>query len=198
MATGAKQWKKKNKDQEKLVDLEVPSGNTCQVRRPGPELFMRQGMIPNSLMQLILPLLEDAKKQGAKGDSTPIPEEAFGDLQKELLDDPTKFADMLVMVDNITVACVVQPVVWPESKRAEVRQEVRTNAIEGTSDEAMEALIEEAMEDYLFVDEVDFEDKMMIFSFAVGGSGELEKFRLGTQSLVAAGPAGSEVPQPTQ
>ena len=186
MATTARSWKKKNKDDKKLHDVSLPSGNVAQVRRPGPELFVRQGLVPNGLLQMVLPLLEDAKKQGAKGDTSEIPEAEFAKLQEELLSDPSKFADMITMVDNITLACVVQPKVWPASKREEIMAQEGWDQLDAEAQEA-------ALDEYLFVDEVDFEDKMMIFQFAVGGTADLERFRLGTESAVAARQASAEV-----
>ena len=102
----------------------------------------------------------------------------------ELLNDSSKFADMITMVDAIAIHCVLAPVVSPESLRAEIW------ADPGLTQQEKEAKCEEL----LFVDEVDFEDKMFIFAYAVGGPADVERFRSGTQSLVAAGQAGSEVP----
>lgn len=166
--TDAKQWKKGKKEQE--FELTVPSGNVCLVRRPGPELFVEQGMIPNSLMALVMPMLDDAKAAGAKGDSKPLEDKDLVDLQKQMMSDPAKLADMFTMIDSITVYCVLAPNVLPAPDSGEPRDD-----------------------ELLYVDEVDFEDKMFIFQFAVGGTANLAKFRDGTAALVAARQAGDEV-----
>jgi len=186
MVTDARSWKKDK--EEKDFELKVPSGHTCLVRRPGPEIFVRQGMIPNSLMAIIMPLLDDAKAEGAKGDVSPIPDSALAEMQNELVNDPSKFADMVTMVDNITLACVIAPPLAPTSRRAEIQMD---SAL--TTDEK-----EELTQNTLFIDDVDFEDKMFIFQYVVGGTADLERFRLGTEQVVAAGPLSAEVSLPTE
>lgn len=163
MVTEAKNWKKA----ESTHELTVPSGNVCLVRRPGPSVFLEDGNIPNSLLTLVMPLLEEAQDKGKTGDSTPMPDSSFADLQKIILDDPTKLKDLFTMMDHITVACVVSPVVLPEPE------------IGGERDP-----------EALYVDEIDFEDKSFIFNFIVGGTADLERFREGTDSAVAARQAG--------
>lgn len=184
--TNAKEWKKGKKG--KYFELEVPSGNTCLVRRPGPDLFTQQGNIPNSLLGVVMPLLEQAQAEGKKGDSTPMPDDAFVELQKAIIEDADKLKDMFAMMDSIVVSCVVAPVVHPISKREEIM------ADESIPEE--ERL--EKIEDMLFVDEVDFEDKAAIFNYAVGGTADLERFRSGTAALVAAGQDGPAVPQSSE
>lgn len=167
MATNAKEWKKKS---AKSYELEVPSGNVCLVRRPGPSIFAElSGSIPNSLLGEVLPLLEEAERKGKTGDSSPVPPEALAELQDKILKSPQQLSEIVMMADEVTVRCVVEPVVHrvPE---------------DGERDE-----------DKLYVDEVDFEDKIFIMNFVVGGTANLERFREGTQELVAAGPGSPEV-----
>jgi hypothetical protein len=181
MATAAKDWKKGNK--EKAYELEVPSGNTCLVRRPGPEAFLNSGNIPNSLLGVVMPLLEQAEKDGKSGDADPIPETALVALQKEIIENPAKLKDMFDMIDQIVVSCVIEPVVQPTSRRDEIR------ANEDLTDDERSTLLE----DTLFVDDVDFEDKSFIFDYVVGGTADIERFRSGSQALVAARQAGPKV-----
>jgi hypothetical protein len=188
MATSAKDWKKKEEGHE----LEVPSGNTCLVRRPGPQAFLQVGIIPNSLLGIIMPLLEDAKEAGAQGDTTPVPETALADLQKEVLDDPTKLQDMFAMVDNIAVLCVIEPALLPVPSWTTEDLEAGRCTAEMVGREARSKKDAEQ----LYVDDVDFEDKVFVFQYAVGGTADLERFREGTEALVAAGQDGAEVSNP--
>jgi hypothetical protein len=133
----ASAWKKK-----KTHDLLLPSGEVCRVKRPGPELFLREGMLPDSLSTVV----QQAINQG-KG----LPPGKTEDLVKNERD----LAELIRAVDKITLEVVVEPEVQdgtgiPESERDE---------------------------DVLYVDEVDLEDKMFIFNFAVGGSSDLVQFR---------------------
>lgn len=162
MVTDAKSWKKK--EEKKGYELPLPSGNVCLVTRPGPEVFLKQGGVPNGLLGIVLPLLEEAQEKGKQGDGAPLPDEAMVELQKAITADPAKLADMFEMVDNITVQCVLEPLVSPAPPKGTARDP-----------------------ELLYVDEVDFEDKIFIFQFAVGGTADLEQFRSGTQALVAAG-----------
>lgn len=186
MATAAKDWKKGKSD--KNYELEVPSGNTCLVRRPGPQALLQSGSIPNSLLGVVMPLLEEAEKKGKQGDSSPTPDAAMADLQKAIIDDPEKLQDMFAMVDHVALQCVIAPHLTPASVRAEIL------ANEELTQEEKDAQLEEL----LFVDDVDFEDKMVIFNYAVGGTADLERFRAGTQALVAAGQDGPAVHDPTE
>lgn len=185
MVTQANQWKK-NKGHE----LTVPSGNVCLVRRPGPEAFLTmsgspdQGGVPNPLLQHIMPLLEDAQKKGGKGDSSPVPVEALDELRSVILENPEKLQDMFALMDNVVMNCVIAPVVSPASLRAEILADE-----ELTSDQKTAKL-----EDCLFVDDVDFEDKAYIFNYVVGGTANLEQFREGALALVGSGQDGAEVP----
>lgn len=84
-----------------MQDLELPSGNICQVRRMGMTMLLRKGVIPNSL----LPMLQQA--QGKDKDSISRTELV------EILEDPTKIDDMMGMYDKIVCLVVNQPKVYP-------------------------------------------------------------------------------------
>lgn len=75
-------------------------------------------------------------------------------LAEEVGEDPTMLIDMMTMMDDICVEAVVQPKVSPVPPGGEERDD-----------------------SVLYVDEVDMDDKMFIFNWAVGGSSDLERFR---------------------
>jgi hypothetical protein len=82
--------------------LELPSGESMRVKNPGGlKLFMREGMIPNSLMGL----MQGAVDTGAKPDMSQIvtPDGV----------DPELVEDMLGLLDNILVTCALEPRVHP-------------------------------------------------------------------------------------
>ena len=66
------------------------------------------------------------------------------------------FEDMMTMADAVVVECMVEPKVVPAPASEEERSETD-----------------------LHVDEIDPEDRMFIFNFAVGGTRDLETFREG-------------------
>ena len=142
--TSASAWKAKSQEGTPLV---VPSGNTCLVRAVGLQVFVRQGMIPNGLM----PIVNDAIKKGQ------VPTDQEFDLE----DNPEMIDEMMTLMDEVTVYCVVEPAV----------------ELVPVDDEGNALHYSLRDPDTLYVDEVDFQDKVFIFQYAVGGTADLTKFR---------------------
>ncbi len=135
---------------------ELPSGIFVKLRNPGGlAAFMgpdAQGEIPNSLM----PMIQKALKTG----KTP-------DVETELLENgeikPELLADMMKMLDNMAVRCMVDPDLQPAPKSEAER-----------SDEI------------LYVDELPDDDKQYIFAWLTAGVKDLETFREQRQAGVDA------------
>jgi len=145
--TSASVWKKKAVGGTLIT---VPSGNTALVRAPGMQTFLEQGVIPNALM----PLIRDAMQKGS------APEESD---MSEMISDPEKLKELIEMANAITVYCCIDPKVVGAPHDAE-----------GNLIPIGDARRDE---DILYVDEVEFNDRMYIFNFAVGGPADIEKFR---------------------
>jgi hypothetical protein len=94
------------KQQAQGKPLEVPSGKTALVRNPGMEVFLRRGLIPNSLMPIV-----------RKAMSGKEPELNLEDITEDQLQ------DMVSLFDAITVYCVVEPKVLPVPADNEERRE---------------------------------------------------------------------------
>lgn len=96
-------------------------------------------------------------------------------LANDVLDNPELLDDMMTMVDTIVVECVMQPKVYPVPTQGRPREP-----------------------EFLYVDEIDLEDRMFIFNWTVGGSSDLERFReeqgtaLATVHAVAADAVSAE------
>lgn len=169
----AKEWKKST---PQGGDLEVPSGNVCRVKKPdGMRVFMAQGIIPNSLLPIIKEAVDDPEHKHVDVDS----------LAESVIANPAMLEDMFGLVDAITVATVLEP------KVTAVPTFTEEHAEKGMcSKEEVGQLVppdhELRDEDVLYVDEVDSQDKMFIFNFAVGGSRDLERFRSGQAEGLAA------------
>jgi hypothetical protein len=146
-ATPAKEWKKRTKEG---LYVRVPSGNTAYIRTPGMEVFLERGLIPNAL----LPLITDSLNRGGP----PKDEDLAG-----LLKDQEKLQEIIDLANGITVYCCIDPVVEP----IPLYDDGSIIPI-GSSDRD---------EDLLYVDEVDFNDKMFILGVATGGIEALERFR---------------------
>jgi hypothetical protein len=150
MATTATEWKKGKQG----IELKVPSGNTCLARRVGMDVFLREGMVPNTL----LPIIRQAMNTGE------APKLELNDI------DDTMLLDIMRLVDAVTVYVIQEPAVQP-APAAGVQRE----------------------DDVLYVDDVDLDDKMFIFNWAVGGTADLERFRAEQGSFVGALRPGADV-----
>lgn len=154
--TSVEGWKAR-----KSLVLHVPSGNKALVRNPGIKAFLTAGILPNSLM----PIVTEALERGQ-----PPSMSAFQDKVKT---DPTLLQEMLESVDRVTLHCVIEPQVhpvptWDLTDHAEDRC---------TAEQVGQEAPQKKDPRRLYVDEVDLEDKLFIFQWAVGGTRDLERFR---------------------
>lgn len=154
--TQVKDWKGRA---NQSVELQMPSGNVALVRNPGMQAFLQAGIVPNELMPIIMDAIDDKK---------------MPDLD-EMKGDPEKLVQILQLVDNILVYCVVEPPVSTVPEGGVTRDP-----------------------EQLYADEVDMEDKMFIFQFAVGGTKDLETFREQSTAGVESLSAKSAVARPAK
>lgn len=156
-----KTWKR-----NKGEDLDLPSGNTALVKRPGPAALMSKGLLPDELT----PIVQEAIRSG-KGMK---PEK-----QADLVSDPDKIAGMLEGMDKMLALVVVEPsVAFHKYQDSDVANpEVLGGKV---TKEMVGKVIPEDERDpdkFIYTDEVDFEDKMFIFNYAVGGTRDHARFR---------------------
>jgi hypothetical protein len=164
-ATSAKGWKK-NKGEE----LELPSGNVALVQRPGPGALLNDGIMPDTLMPIVQQAI--SKGKGLRPSD-----------QAKLMDDPKKLVEMLDSMDRLLVHVVVEPKV-AYHKHQPLEEGVVlpwTNIPEdqrGSGEPCTACGVEHPGDDeVIYSDEVDMEDKMFVFQYAVGGTRNLERFR---------------------
>jgi hypothetical protein len=147
--TKASTWKKKA--QEGTL-IRVPSGNTALVRTPGIEIFIKKGIIPNSLLPLVHSFMSVAGSPTAKDDLS------------QIANNPEKIEEMLELADVIITYCCMDPIV--------VATPIDENG------KSLPIGHPKRDDDTLYVDEVDVNDKLFIMNFAVGGAAaDGEKFR---------------------
>lgn len=79
------------------------------------------------------------------------------------------------LYDRVVLYCVLQPTVHEEPADGEERDP-----------------------EFLYVDEVEMDDKMFIFQWAVGGTSDVEQFRAEQAAAVSTTPAVATVPLPTE
>ena len=101
--TSVSEWKKNSNPL-----MELPSGMTVKVMlRPNMQIFMKAGIIPNSLMSII----QSAIKSGTAPDVS------------EMSIDEEKMDDMFRMMDNIVCFVVQEPEIQPTPQDDEPRDE---------------------------------------------------------------------------
>lgn len=153
-ATSVQDWKKDSQG----VPLDVPSGHTCLVRRKPMESFLRRGLIPNALLPIVRRAISG--KEMTEADMSELTIE--------------QIAEMMTLYDTIVVDCVVAPKVFPVPTFKE--QDVKDGKCQ-PEQVGEEIPFDQRNPDYLYVDDVDEEDKHFIYNFVVGGTRDLESFR---------------------
>lgn len=164
-ATSASAWKKN--ESSALVDL--PSGNVAKIRRPGIPELMAAKVLPDSITPKAQAAIDRA--QGKKIDeSSAMTEDDFDiDEVAEMVDSFDQIAEMVfveppVRFHKVKVGERVAP---PKNEKASPR----TFAVYEQIPE------DERDEDYVYTDQIDMEDKVFVFNYAVGGTPDLERFR---------------------
>jgi len=158
MPTQPKDFKKSQKSQKSptsakawkkktKVELELPSGNVALVRAMRITDMLAEGFFPENLRGEILAQI--GKAEGGKESSSLDPD----NIQK-MFEDPEKMNDMFAIFDKVLLKCVVEPKVLPAPEDDADRDD-----------------------ELLYADEVDLEDKVFIFQWAVGGDDDLTSFR---------------------
>jgi hypothetical protein len=78
-----------------------------------------------------------------------------------LFEDESNFIELFELIDQVLLQVVIEPEVKPVP----------------LDDEGVEVPLGSRDQGFIYVDEVDMEDKFFIFQFAVGGTRDLERFR---------------------
>jgi hypothetical protein len=160
-------WVSREGRGEDATILTLPSGNTCKVRRVGPEAFLTQGLIPDR----ITPIVEKAikSKKGMR------PEQ-----QAKMVKDPKQLGAAMEMMDRLLCYAVVEPTVLmpPECL---VCNEINDSAADQHEDESRDDFHayqpKPRQAGALYADRVDLDDKMFVMQFSMGGTRDLERFR---------------------
>lgn len=173
--TTAGKWKRQKGD-----ELKLPSGNVALVKRPGPQALLSEGIMPDTL----LPIVQEAitKGKGLK------PKDA-----SEMMGNPDAINEMLTAIDRLLEKVVVAPVVQYHRCRRQLTftpgaiqdaatggewQDIPEDLRDGETECSHCGKVHpDAEEGAVYTDEVDLEDKMFVFQYALGGTRDLERFR---------------------
>lgn len=166
----------RRRDQGEFLDLTLPSGNTCQVRRPGVVQMIREGVLDNFDELTALVQSEHIEPKTPAGQIAAARKVEAADVQgaiKNLMTDKDKLLSAFHLVDKIVVAAVSQPPVWVDYQGAD----------ETDADFAIRQRRAEA-DEAVAVRDIDLDDKVFIVNWAVGGSSDLKSFREERDKLV--------------
>lgn len=180
-------WKK-----EKFHDLDLPSENVCQVRRPGVQGLIKAGVLES--MDVLTALVQQVTLPRAEGKKVVD--------QDKIMDDPETVKKMLDILDDICLYVVHRPTlidkyyVFPDGHPSEGQRIYYNDAGEESADRNAgkprvipdsKRLQDDETDDsdpIIYVDEVDLDDKMFIMNYVVGGSRDLATFRDATQEAL--------------
>jgi hypothetical protein len=179
-------WKK-----EKFHDLELPSGNVCQVRRPGVQGLIKAGVLES--MDVLTGLVQQTTLPKAEG-------KVVVDKDK-MMQNPDSVRSMIDILDDIVLYAVNRPAVldkywryqgddetaphYDPQKAGERVLDSNNKPIEiKAKDRLQDDEADEDADPIIYVDEVDLEDKMFLMNYVVGGSRDLAQFRAATQEAL--------------
>lgn len=167
--SAASSFKKNKNTSSGLVTL--PSGNTVKVQPISITDLLADKIIPDTLTAMVMKQLDPGEGKKA----TKVTDEEV----RELVKNPAQLADMFDVFDRVAARVVIEPVFLYH------REEVDGKWV--TIDD------EDRDDEMVYTDEVDLEDKSFIFQYAVGGTKDLERFRVSTSVAVGELESGESV-----
>lgn len=163
--TNAREWRKK-----KGKELDLPSGNVALVQRPDLRKFVSKGQIPDALTGIV--------KASIAGN-----EQAKAEMEEAVKNDPEMLGSFVDFLDYVVLSAVLQP------KVAAIPMQENEDGSESNTP----IPLDERNQSVLYVDEVDMDDKMFIFQYAIGGTTDLESFRHQQEELLGSLLSGEDV-----
>ena len=151
-----------SKSREMLVDLTLPSGETCEARRPGVQGFIRAGII-DSFDELTSLVQTEHVQQKSSRPQKVTKEQALAAGQAMMVD-KAKLEAGFELIDRLAAHTITQPEVWIDYQ------------LTNESDEDWEA--RQARELHRVpITVVGLDDKVFLMQWAVGGAADLKAFR---------------------
>lgn len=166
------------------MDLDLPSGNTCLVIRPGVQGLIKHGILDSldSLTGLVQAELIDAKDPMKVRKAV----SAFAARPDDIL-------AAMDMMDKVIEYVVREPsVLRPIQRDPASGKPILVDGKEVSLPDS------ERDSEQLYTDEVDTDDKLFIFQFVVGGTRDIESFRAQSAAMLGGVPTVKNVPLPTE
>jgi hypothetical protein len=194
MATSAKEWKKASG-----IDLELPSGNVCRVKRPGMEKLLTAGILPDNMTPIAIEAVQAAQTPGKPQDHKQKAKdkpELDPEMMKKFLEEEGAIVSIFESFDKVTAMCVIEPSV-AYHKRPVLDKDGNEEKDDNGKVLWEEIPLNERDDDSLYTDDIDVDDKTFIFNYVVGGSSDLEQFRDEYGDALATVSTGSDVEVPS-
>jgi hypothetical protein len=158
-------------------DITLPSGATCQARRPGVQGLISIGILDSfdELTALVQTEHIGPNTTGGPGGQAKVTPDQAQAAGRAILADKDKLATTFWLMDSITAYCITTPSVWIDYQTKDE-----------TEDEFNIRSEQAAKDGSVAVREIDLDDKMFILSWAMGGTSDLAAFRQGTQELMGS------------
>lgn len=155
-----------------IYDLELPSGYTVKVKRPGVNGLVKAGVLESldSLTALV------------QGETIPKAEGKPQVDVKKVMDNPEQLKSMLDMMDKIVLHVVTEPKLTAKPIVTEEAEDGTVTVVADPTDEQLDA---ERDDELAYVDLVDDEDKVFIMNFALGGQKDHATFREAAEEALA-------------
>jgi hypothetical protein len=151
---------------ELTIDLPVPSGAICQVRRPGIAGLIKAGIL-DSLDALTGIVQTDHVERVKEGKDPEVTREQM----KALSQDKEGLLRALDLTDRVVEYVVLQPNVFRPIVR---NPDSSPKLMDGKETDLQDG---QRVQGTIYTDSIGLEDKMYIFQFVVGGVTDLETFR---------------------
>lgn len=162
--TPAHAWK--GKVEVEGTDLALPSGNVARVKPLSPQAFLASGMIPDPISAMIKKAI--ASKQG-------LPPSAM----KDLADDPKQLAAAMELFDRVLAYVTVEPRILMPPPCSECGEYAITDKHQQMQAEGFHPYNEGEREPgVLYSDMVEMDDKVFVFQWVLGGTRDIERFRV--------------------
>lgn len=167
---------------EQLFDLECPSGQTCQVRRPGPQGLIDAGLLDS--LDTLTGLIKTEHLDRVDGKINVADVKAF-------VANTSSVRDGLQLMNRVVIYCVVQPELHPAPvPRDKCTRCGGTGVVQGTVAACPDCT---RIPGLAYVDQVDLEDQAFIMQYVMGGTKSLETFRTERAELLGDVQGGNAV-----
>jgi hypothetical protein len=161
-------------------DLKLPSGSLVQIKTLGVEDMISMGLTEHvERVKGTSKKTDRPAKKPTKAQQAAAEEKASEDAMKNLMANASGFRTMTVLIDRIVAKSLVQPKVqlaYNENVVMVEGQEPRSTFTLHTDEEA-----QARDTNVVWTDQIDFEDRMAIFSACMPDTDKMASFRKGSK-----------------